>query len=433
MAVAQQQTLFIPQVVDGGGWQTTFVLTNRTVNPATASLSFRSDTTGGATQPWTPPFLEVGSTSALVISAGSTTYLHTPGTAAVLSQGLAAVNVDAGLAVHVIFTYRKGPGDAQEGTAIASAGVTRILVPFDNSAGLITSVGLVNNTASSESISVNFKTGGGTISQASLNNIPPNGHLAFTMPQQFPSIAGQSGLAEFYTTSGTFSLLAELFTPSLSFTVSPVYLESGSPIISSPVTPSGIVTFGSGVRLVGTGIPPGRYYSAPAAGCYWERESGLGGTFADIIANDFLGSAYVQAIVDIAPTDLAFSSNGCGTWSSVPTLGAQIGIQTGTWLVGAQIAPGTYQAQAASGCYWERLRNFGGLSAAIISNHFVSSAGPQLVSIAATDVGFTTDGCGSWTRISSPQTGLVSNQSTDELTRNRDSARGNIPRGGGQP
>jgi hypothetical protein len=47
--VQSAQTLLIPQVVDGGGWQTTFVLTNRTSNPASASLSFRIDTTAGWT------------------------------------------------------------------------------------------------------------------------------------------------------------------------------------------------------------------------------------------------------------------------------------------------------------------------------------------------------------------------------------------------
>jgi hypothetical protein len=422
IAFAQQSTLYVPQVADGGGWQTTFVLTNRTVNPAAASLSFRSDFTAGSTSTWTPSFLEVSSTSNIVVSAGSTMYLHTTGTAATLTQGYAVVNADAGIAAHAIFAYTKAPGDTQQGTSIAAPTATRMLVPFDNTAGLISSVGLVNVNASN--ILVNIKTADGTISHGSLSGLPPNGHIAFLLSQQFPATAGQSGLAEFYSTSGNFSLLAELFTPTLSFTTSPVYLESGAPIISSG-TASGTVTFGAGVRLVGTAIPPGRYYSAPAAGCYWERESGLGGTLAEIIANDFIASPFVQALVDIAPTDIAFSTNAsCGTWTNIRSLGVQTGVPTGTWLVGAQVTPGIYQTQAASGCYWERLSNFGGLPSAIIANDFVSSAGPQLVSIAATDTGFTTESsCGSWTRLST-QAGSVSAQSPDEIMRNRRQARG---------
>jgi hypothetical protein len=395
------QTLLIPQVVDGGGWQTTLVLTNRTANPASASLSFRVDTTAGATQAWTPPFLEVSSTTGLALSAGSTMYLHTPGTAAILSQGWAMVNADAGIVAYALFTIRNPGRQDLDGTAIAAASTTRILVPFDNSSGFVTSVGVANPTATSESISVSFRTAKGTVSLGSLPSIPPNGHLAFTLPQQFPAIATQSGLAEFYSTSGNFSLLAERFNPTGGFTVAPAYFETGSPVISSG-GPSPTVTFGAGSYLVGRDVPAGRYYTVPANGCYWERLSGLGGTLAEIIANDFIASNYSQAIVDVKASDLAFSANAaCGTWFSTPRLGFQAVIPSGTWLVSAQITSGTYQANASSGCYWERLSDFTGSLSAILANNFVSDAGPQLVTIAAGDTGFTTNSnCGTWTRLS---------------------------------
>jgi len=395
------QTLLIPQVVDGGGWQTTLVLTNRTANSALASLSFRVDTTAGATQAWTPPFLEVSSTTSLTLSGGSTMYLHTPGTAAILSQGWAVVNADAGIVAYAIFTFRHPGRQDQDGTAIAAASSTRILVPFDNSSGLVTSVGVVNPAGTSQSISVNFRTANGTASQGSLPSIPPNGHIAFLLPQQFPAIAGQSGLAEFYSTSGSFSVLALRANPTGAFTAAPAYFETGSPIISSGGTPPA-VTFGAGEYLVGKAIPPGRYYAVPANGCYWERLSGLGGTLGEIIANDFI-SDYRQAIVDIKASDLAFSTNAsCGTWFTTPRLDFQAAIPSGTWLVGAQISSGTYQATASAGCYWERLRDFTGSLSAIIANDFVSGAGPQLVSIAPGDIGFTTNSsCGTWIRVSS--------------------------------
>jgi hypothetical protein len=168
--------------------------------------------------------------------------------------------------------------------------------------------------------------------------------------------------------------------------------------------PPNALTFGAGKYFVGKDIPAGRYYTVPAGGggCYWERLSGLGGSLGDIIANDFLGAGFAQAIVDIATSDLAFSTDAdCGTWFTTPRLGFQPSIPSGTWLVGAQIAPGTYRANAKSGCYWERLRNFSGSLSGIIANNFVSNAGPEVVSIVATDIGFTTDGdCGVWTRVS---------------------------------
>jgi hypothetical protein len=42
LSMGQAQTLVIPQVADGGGWQTTLVLTNTTANAVSASLSFFS-------------------------------------------------------------------------------------------------------------------------------------------------------------------------------------------------------------------------------------------------------------------------------------------------------------------------------------------------------------------------------------------------------
>ena len=141
--------------------------------------------------------------------------------------------------------------------------------------------------------------------------------------------------------------------------------------------------------------------TAPGYGCYWERLSGLGGSLSEIIANDFIGFNSAQAIVDIASSDLAFSTDAdCRTWFSTPVVGFQASIPPGTWLVGNQVAPGTYQANANYGCCWERDRNFSGSLSGIIANNFVASAGRQLVSIAASDAGFNTDGdCGVSTRL----------------------------------
>jgi hypothetical protein len=178
-------------------------------------------------------------------------------------------------------------------------------------------------------------------------------------------------------------------------------LNTSEPPSITPVA----VSFGAGTHLVGKDIPAGRYYAIPAAGggCYWERQSGLGGSLAEIIANDFIGAGFAQVVVDVAVSDLAFTTNAsCRTWYSAPPLSSQASIPAGSWLVGAQVAPGSYQTNAKYGCYWERLRDFGGNLSAIIANNFVSTAGNQLVSIAGNDVGFSTDGdCGTWTRVSS--------------------------------
>lgn len=159
------------------------------------------------------------------------------------------------------------------------------------------------------------------------------------------------------------------------------------------------LAFGAGQHLVGSQISAGRYYADPStASCYWERNSGLGGTNAEIIANDFVAYDPMQLIVDVLATDIAFSTDAdCGSWYTTPRQPAQTSIRPGTWLVNAQIAPGTYHVSAGANCYWERVRDFQGGLNSIIANDFVPSGGSLNVTIHSGDAGFTTDGdCGTW-------------------------------------
>src|SRR4030095_804158 len=96
---------------------------------------------------------------------------------------------------------------------------------------------------------------------------------------------------------------------------------------------------------------------------------------------------------------VAFKTDGeCGTWFNTARHGSQTSIIGGTWLVGQQVSPGTYVANVAAGCYWERVRDFTGRSN-IIANDFNDTGGQRFVTIAATDVGFYTDDqCGTWTK-----------------------------------
>jgi hypothetical protein len=184
--------------------------------------------------------------------------------------------------------------------------------------------------------------------------------------------------------------------------------------------------FGGGQFRVGEQLLPGRYFADPQqSGCYWERQRGLSGTFADIIANRFVTYDGMQLIVDIMAADVAFKTDAkCGNWFDSPIHGMQPGIPAGVWLVGSQIAPGTYQVSSRAGCYWERLRHFQyqGVTA-VIASSFSAAARSQSVTISAEDVGFSNDGnCGTWTRASGAnvqQSSAAEHQSIAEIERNR--------------
>jgi hypothetical protein len=231
------QTLTLPHVVDGGGWQSTIVLTNTSVAVASATLIFHSDTTAGNTQPWTPPFVETSSTAGLFLISGSSMFLHTTGTAAALTQGWAELDADAGIVAYVVFTYRAPGHQDDDGTAPAVAATNRILVPYDDASGFVTGIAVVNPTAAAQDISVGFQTTTGDVAFGALPSVPPQGHMAFVLSQQFPVIAGHTGLAEFYSATGNLSMIALRFNPTISFTAAPVYFETGPPLITAPPVP----------------------------------------------------------------------------------------------------------------------------------------------------------------------------------------------------
>ncbi len=157
-------------------------------------------------------------------------------------------------------------------------------------------------------------------------------------------------------------------------------------------------TFGNGTYRVGHNIPAGTYRTRRStSNCYWERLKGFSGSLHDIIANDF-GSGYM--VVTIKATDKGFKSSGCGKWSSdlsrVTSSTTKFG--QGTFIVGTDLTPGTYRSSKGNGCYWARLRGFGGALRDIIANDFVTG-GPSIVRIKASDKGFQSSSCGNWTKI----------------------------------
>ena len=69
-------------------------------------------------------------------------------------------------------------------------------------------------------------------------------------------------------------------------------------------------------------------------------------------------------------------------------------------LVNVDVAPGRYQAEGSDFCYWERLSAADQDTDSIIANAIVS--GPVVADIVATDVAFSSSGCGTWRPYSPP-------------------------------
>lgn len=150
--------------------------------------------------------------------------------------------------------------------------------------------------------------------------------------------------------------------------------------------------YDSGMYLVGTEINPGIYKveNTGTFGGYWERLSGLTGSFDEIIANE---NIYTTGYVEILSTDVAINLTDCRLTAienvTLETLEGEI--SEGMYLVGDEITPGTYRftldPDSFTGFgYWARLSGVTGEFDEIIAND--TPSGDIYVEILATDYAF---------------------------------------------
>ena len=144
-----------------------------------------------------------------------------------------------------------------------------------------------------------------------------------------------------------------------------------------------------GMYLIGRDIESG-LYQGTGDSCYWERLSGLGGTFDDIIANDGPDG---QFYVEVKDTDLAFTLTRCSMTQLdqiSPPPEFLTHLEPGMYLVGRDIEAGLYQGSGED-CYWERLKNVSGGFDGIIAND--GPDGSFFVEIAPNDFAFRINHC----------------------------------------
>ncbi|HEY7391319.1 MAG TPA: hypothetical protein VH640_22580, partial [Bryobacteraceae bacterium] len=239
---AQTQTLYIPQIADGGSWQTTLVITNTSSAAASInSINFYQEISPGVGQAnWNVGFKEGAVPTS--VPAGSTILLHTFGTAAVTATGWAAITAGPGIQAYAIFTQRIAGRQDQDGTGNAIPAASRFLVPFDQTIGSVVGLAIANVSASPQTITLAVRTTNGSVTQAS---IPVAAYAHFNFPLNSLNLApsqlspvinaasGQSGLIEVYTSSASLAVLTLRFNITASFTAAPVYAESGPPVIGT--------------------------------------------------------------------------------------------------------------------------------------------------------------------------------------------------------
>lgn len=127
----------------------------------------------------------------------------------------------------------------------------------------------------------------------------------------------------------------------------------------------------------------------------------FGGCVAAVASVDSPSNSAVTT-VQRAPAPVNFSAPTAPTSTlplppPVPAGPASTIRRDGTYMVGADIVPGTWRSDGGSGCYWERLADLRGTLDSIIANEL--GQGPQLVTILASDRAFKAKRCGTWTLV----------------------------------
>jgi hypothetical protein len=186
-------------------------------------------------------------------------------------------------------------------------------------------------------------------------------------------------------------------------TVTTTKTVAASSGVAAPTTtaPSAeFVTFGDGTYTVGSTVKAGTYRApGPTSACYWQRLTGFSGDLNDILANEITSD---PTIVTILPSDAGFTTQGCGTWTSdlSAITSSKTSVPAGTYIVNVDVSPATYSAPGGASCYWARLAGFTGTTDDIIAND--TPSGNTIVTIAPTDEGFQSKGCGTFTAAGPP-------------------------------
>ena len=207
--------LRVAQIVDGSNWKTLFAIMNLDQVPVNYVTRFWDDNGSSLALP-----IVNGSPGTLsgALAVNGIVFAETPGTAAALTQGWAEVASTGRIAVLVIFRRIITGKPDSEGTVNGVPSGNRIVMPFDNTSGFVTSVAVANtNPSQSLTISMLFQTENGAQSSGSLT-LAPHAHTAFVTPTNYPFLQGVRGSITFTAPTGDITLMGLRFNPNGSFT-----------------------------------------------------------------------------------------------------------------------------------------------------------------------------------------------------------------------
>jgi hypothetical protein len=193
-----------PQVVNGGGWKTSFFLVNLENHPVTFQILFFTDDGNDMFVPM-QGLGSVRQVSVTLDTAGSTEFESTGFSnnfSDNLQQGWALLSQTTNDTVGGMAVFRQrvfGRPDQEATVPIVSQFDSHFVLLFDNTAGFVTGLAVANPTTDSVAIPVTIRDQSGNVIDHQFIRLGGYSHTAFNLPDFWQSTAGTRGAIEFQT------------------------------------------------------------------------------------------------------------------------------------------------------------------------------------------------------------------------------------------
>ncbi len=197
---AAEVTKVMSQVADGAGWKTVITLVNLDTVPAPFTIRFwRQD---GVAQQVPLAGGQTLDTITDTIPVGGTRVIETLGGSTPLVQGWAQMTTTRNVNGLAVFRQRVAGRPDQEAAVTLTSTSSKFVMPFDNTTDFVTSMALVNTSATlGATISVIIRDESGAQIAFDAISLAGRGYSAFSLADRFASTRARRGSVEFSSTS----------------------------------------------------------------------------------------------------------------------------------------------------------------------------------------------------------------------------------------
>jgi hypothetical protein len=196
----------LSHIAAGGDWTTVISLINTSASAVSLTVNLHADDGSALTLPLTSTLQGVTQTP----TASSVSATLNPNATLVISMGRQIATTVVGWADvvssgpvngYAIFRTTSG-GLPSEGTVpLQTQFTSKLVLPYDNTAGFVTGVAIANLSTSGTVTAVMYDQNGTLLGAQSIN-IPGNGHASFVLPERLPLTAGKQGIVIWQSTGG---------------------------------------------------------------------------------------------------------------------------------------------------------------------------------------------------------------------------------------